>query len=337
MTEAWLRGPVAGVPEPLMPVAHSFVDAREDMEVAAAGLRPALLWARPGGVASVGFHLRHAVGSLDRLLTYARGDALSAEQMRTLRGEAEPGAPPLEVEVLLEELRRAIEDAVEVLRGTDVDTLDEPRKVGRAGLPSTVRGLLFHAAEHTRRHAGQVVATARILKSGAASPDPRLAVPEGGWPAAGVAGHTVRPAELRDLACLERMRLALWPDSGKEEARAVLEGEAPRTVIFVAEGRGRSVRGFVEVGLRSYAEGCPSSPVAYLEGIWVDAEVRRSGMATALVGMAARWARAMGCVELASDAEPENVVSLDFHRAVGFEDAGRSVCFRAEVDAMVRP
>lgn len=72
MPEAWLRGPVKGVPDELQPVAHSLVDALEDMERTASGLTAEQLWQRPGGVASVGFHLRHAAGSLDRLLTYAR-------------------------------------------------------------------------------------------------------------------------------------------------------------------------------------------------------------------------------------------------------------------------
>ncbi|MEQ8330291.1 MAG: DinB family protein [Longimicrobiales bacterium] len=168
MPEAWLRGPIPGVSAPLMPVAHSLVDAGEEIGPAVAGLTRDQLWARPGGAASVGFHLRHIVGSLDRLLTYARGESLTEEQMDFLRAEGTPreasDGPGTEAERLVAAMHRAIEDALEVLRTTPIDQLDEPRGVGRAQLPSTVRGLLFHAAEHTRRHAGQIIATAGIVR-----------------------------------------------------------------------------------------------------------------------------------------------------------------------------
>ena len=169
--EAWLRGPVDGVPDELMPVAHSLLDGLEDMERAVAGLSTGQIWMRPGGIASIGFHLRHVRGSTDRLLTYARGDALSDAQMATLRSEAEPGDPPATAEALLQGVREAVDAALGVLRATDPAALGEARKVGRAGLPSTVRGLLFHVAEHARRHAGQVVATAGIVRG----PEPRPA------------------------------------------------------------------------------------------------------------------------------------------------------------------
>lgn len=164
MREAWLRGPVAGVPPELQPAAHSLIDATEDMERAVAGLSVEQLWLTPGGAASVGFHLRHVPGSIDRLLTYARGEALTAEQLSTVRLEGDPGDPPAGSEELLAHLARGRERALDVYRATDPRTLLEPRPVGRAGLPSTVQGLLFHAAEHARRHAGQVVATAAIVR-----------------------------------------------------------------------------------------------------------------------------------------------------------------------------
>lgn len=164
MPEAWLRGPVEGVSPALMPAAHALVDAMEEVKAAASGLATEELWARPGGAASVGFHLRHAAGSIERLLTYARGDGLSAAQLAALAEESEPGSPPASAAELLDGLAAAVAAALEAYRSVAGDDLHQPRKVGRAGLPSTVHGLLFHLAEHTRRHAGQVVTTARIIR-----------------------------------------------------------------------------------------------------------------------------------------------------------------------------
>ena len=164
MPEAWLRGAVEGVPPDLVPAAHSLMDAIEEIEAALSSLHPDALWLRPGGAASIGFHLRHAAGSTRRLLTYARGETLEPEQLAEIRREAEPGTPPAGAEALLEELRAAVDLAIEAYRRTDPRELGQPRKVGRAGLPSTTRGLLFHVADHTRRHAGQVVTTAKIIR-----------------------------------------------------------------------------------------------------------------------------------------------------------------------------
>lgn len=163
--EAWLRGPVDGVPAALMPAAHSLIDAVEDMERAVEGLDAEQVWRAPGGAASIGFHLRHVPGSLERLLTYARGEALTDEQLAAGRREGEPGDPPTGLDELLEALREARDRTLDVYRAADPGSLDDPRAVGRAALPSTVLGILFHAAEHARRHAGQVVATARIVRS----------------------------------------------------------------------------------------------------------------------------------------------------------------------------
>lgn len=164
MSEAWLRGPVEGVPVQLMPAAHALTDAFEEIEAAVSGLDPDAIWLRPGGAASIGFHLRHSAGSIRRLLTYARGGALEQEEIAGLSGEADPGTPPAEAEALLSELRTSIDRAMERFRRTDADELDQARKVGRAGLPSTTRGLLFHIADHTHRHAGQIVTTAKIIR-----------------------------------------------------------------------------------------------------------------------------------------------------------------------------
>lgn len=169
MPEAWLRGPIEGISPRLMPVAHSLTDALEEIVAAVTGLEAEQVWRRPGGAASIGFHVRHIGGALDRLLTYARGQALSSDQLTAIRGEGEPGDPPASAEELLGELRGAIGSSLEALEDTAEATLLEPRFVGRAQLPSTVQGLLFHAAEHTRRHAGQIIATARFVRDGAVS------------------------------------------------------------------------------------------------------------------------------------------------------------------------
>jgi uncharacterized damage-inducible protein DinB len=161
--EVWLRGPVAGVPAPLQPVAHALLQALDDVERVSASLTGAELWSTPGGVASIGFHLRHMAGSLDRLLAYARGAALTEEQRAARATEKEP-APGVGAGELLTALRNSIENALAQLRETAPDRLDEERRVGRAGYPSTVRGLLHHAGEHCARHAGQVVTTAKLLR-----------------------------------------------------------------------------------------------------------------------------------------------------------------------------
>lgn len=167
--EAWLRGPIPGVSPWLMPAAHALVQAGEDAERAARGLSTDELWQRPGGAAAAGFHLRHIPGVLDRLLTYARGEMLSDEQLAALRFEGEPGEPPEDVDSLLDKLHAAIENALEVLRTTPDSVLLEPREVGRARLPSTVLGLLSHAAEHAQRHTGQLITTVKVVRGATGS------------------------------------------------------------------------------------------------------------------------------------------------------------------------
>lgn len=161
--EAWLGGPVGGVPPLLMPAAHALLQARTELHQAAGGLTHAQVWLRPGGAASIGFHLRHLAGSLDRLLTYARAEPLSAAQRAALVRESETGAPDT-AEQLLGLVDAGVEEALEQLRRTDERTLLDFRGVGRAQLPSNVLGLVFHAAEHTQRHTGQVIATAKIVR-----------------------------------------------------------------------------------------------------------------------------------------------------------------------------
>ncbi len=170
--EPWLRGPVPGIPWMLQPVAHAFVMAREDAERAVEGLTVEELWRQPGGVASAGFHLAHLAGSTDRLLTYARGETLSESQRAALALEAALASlrPPLGD--LLAAWHRAVDAALVQFSTTPDATLAEPRVVGRARLPSTVIGLLFHAAEHASRHTGQIVTTAKLVRTRAAGAQP---------------------------------------------------------------------------------------------------------------------------------------------------------------------
>ena len=162
--EPWLRGPVEGVPEALQPVAHAFIAAREDVVAPLTGLSAAQLWAQPGGAASVGFHLMHLAGATDRLLTYARGAALNDQQKAALGAERNPAEPRPTAEELLKGWDAAVERALKQIGETTDADLSTPRLIGRAQLPSTVRGLLFHAAEHATRHVGQIITTAKVVR-----------------------------------------------------------------------------------------------------------------------------------------------------------------------------
>ena len=163
MPEAWLTGPIEGIDPYLMPVAHACVQAREDVVAATAALTPEQIGARPGGAASVGFHMMHLAGSLDRLFTYARGEGLSDAQKAALKAEGGPDMPDRDALIAL--IRESVDRALAQLRATPRERLLEDRRVGRAGLPSNTIGLLFHAAEHAQRHVGQIITTARIVKS----------------------------------------------------------------------------------------------------------------------------------------------------------------------------
>jgi hypothetical protein len=164
--EPWLRGAVPGIPPELMPAAHALLHVSEDIERMTTGLSAADLGIRPGGAASIAFHLKHLVGSLDRLLTYARGDALSVEQHAALRAEAQDDAAGESPAALVSAAQMAIARALAYLGGIDVAMLRDPRAVGRRGLPTTVGGLIFHAAEHAQRHAGQIATTAKVVRGG---------------------------------------------------------------------------------------------------------------------------------------------------------------------------
>jgi hypothetical protein len=160
--EVWLRGPIEGIDPVLMPAAHAFIQTVEDVERAVAGLTPEQLWAMPGGAGSIGFHLMHLSGATDRLLTYARGSRLNDAQKAALAAENSPGQA--DTATLLSEFKRTVDAALAQIRSTPPSSIHEVRTVGRAALPTSVLGLIFHAAEHAQRHAGQVVTTAKVVR-----------------------------------------------------------------------------------------------------------------------------------------------------------------------------
>ena len=165
-TEVWLRGPLPDQPPLLQPVAHSLLQSREEVDALLPTVTTAELWRRPADAAAPGYHVLHAAGSLDRLFAYARGEALSDAQREALATEAAANSGDVapaaaEVQALFD---ARIEAALEQLRATRESSLLDRREVGRARLPSTVLGLLFHAAEHTQRHVGQFVTTLRFLR-----------------------------------------------------------------------------------------------------------------------------------------------------------------------------
>ena len=160
--EAWLRGPVPGLPALVQPVAHSLLQAREEVAALLERFPDERLWTRPEGVASVGFHLQHLSGVVDRLLTYARGEPLSPAQLQALSIETMPPQPNVTAQDLVTAFYTQVDRALDQLRATDDRTLTESRTVGRARLPSTVLGLLVHAAEHVQRHVGQLLVTVRV-------------------------------------------------------------------------------------------------------------------------------------------------------------------------------
>jgi hypothetical protein len=163
--EAWLRGPLPAVPALLQPVGHALLQARDEVETLMQDFPDELLWTRPGGVASAGFHLQHLAGILDRLFTYARGEVLTASQLEYLQREGSAADPAESARHLVEAYHRQVDRCLKELCSLDETILTQPRFVGRRRLPSTVLGLLFHAAEHTQRHVGQLLVTSKVQRN----------------------------------------------------------------------------------------------------------------------------------------------------------------------------
>ena len=157
--EVWLRGPIPNIPPLLQPVAHALLQVREEVNNLTQDFPEIELWHRLEGMASVGFHLQHLTGVLDRIFTYARGETLTDSQLQYLANEGKAENTAGGSQQLVEAFSRQVDSALAQLTNTNEQTLLEKRGVGRAQVPSTVLGLLFHAAEHSQRHLGQLLVT----------------------------------------------------------------------------------------------------------------------------------------------------------------------------------
>ena len=158
--EPWLRGTLTDVPAVQRAVLHALELAEEDIRRWCGDLTDEQLNERPFGLAPVGFHIRHIARSVDRLLTYAEGRELSSAQISALETEMRL---PVTRESLFQEFTLALSGASERVGAFSSATLNEPRQVGRKRLPTTVAGLLVHVADHTLRHVGQAITTAKIV------------------------------------------------------------------------------------------------------------------------------------------------------------------------------
>jgi len=166
LPEVWLRGSLPGISPFLQPVAHALLQAREEVNELMQDFPDSLLWEKPAGVAAPGFHLQHLTGVLDRLFTYAQGSMLSETQLQSLKSEGNADATNDDTKALVHSFNEQVDKVLNQLKQLDENELTAFRGVGRAQLPSTVLGLLFHAAEHTMRHTGQLLVTVKILKGG---------------------------------------------------------------------------------------------------------------------------------------------------------------------------
>jgi len=162
--EYWLRGPIENIPSLLQPIAHALLQARDEVKEAITGFPEDKLWQNPAGVASVAFHLQHMTGVLDRLFTYANSEQLNEQQLKYLAAEGKENET-ISLNEMYDRFSIQVDKAIEQLRNTDEKILLKTRGVGRKEIPSTVLGILFHAAEHTQRHNGQLIVTARIVSA----------------------------------------------------------------------------------------------------------------------------------------------------------------------------
>ena len=160
--EYWLRGPVDGIPALLQPAAHALLQTRLEARTYTKDFDESLLWEMPHGRANVGFHLQHIAGVIDRMLAYADQKSLSENQFEYLKSEGKP-SQDIHLEDLLLHLETKINEALIYFRNINIQNLTDYRSVGRKKLPSTLLGVLFHAAEHSQRHVGQLLVTVSAL------------------------------------------------------------------------------------------------------------------------------------------------------------------------------
>ena len=160
LPEPWLRGTWTEVPAVVRGVLHALELAGEDLHKWCGSLSKEQLQAKTAGLPSVGFHLRHIAGSIDRLLTYAEGRALTDKQLHELKAEAEERGDAGQA---LAQVDRALLRAAERLRALAGRDYGELRPVGKKQLPATLGGLLVHVADHTQRHVGQAITTAKLV------------------------------------------------------------------------------------------------------------------------------------------------------------------------------
>ena len=160
LPEPWLRGTLTDVPPVQRAILHALELAKEDLERWYADLSDDQLNARPAEIAPAAFHIRHIARSMDRLLTYAEGNPLNPQQISAMKSEMDPGATRDQV---FAEFNRALQDAVARVQAFSPDDFSHPRSIGRQQLPTTLGGLLVHVADHTQRHVGQAITTAKIV------------------------------------------------------------------------------------------------------------------------------------------------------------------------------
>lgn len=162
--EYWQRGPVEGIPPLLQPVAHALLQARSEVNEIMTGFPDELLWKKPAGSASAAFHLQHLSGVIDRLFTYAKAIPLTEQQLAYLQLEGKEPSQPVTATGLVKHFNDTVTNALSQLTLTPENTLTEARGIGRRQIPTNVIGLLFHAAEHTQRHVGQLLVTVNVVK-----------------------------------------------------------------------------------------------------------------------------------------------------------------------------
>ncbi len=159
--EPWLRGPLPAVHSLVAPTLYAFAQAREDIARWTEGLTDDEMWSRPHGLAPVGFHLRHIAGSVERLTAYIAGQQLTSEQLESIRHEMDSDRGR---STLLDDVSQSFHRSEQVICALDPAGLEEARGVGRKQLPTTVIGLVVHLAEHTQRHVGELIVTAKLAR-----------------------------------------------------------------------------------------------------------------------------------------------------------------------------